>query len=183
MAAYTSLAVLQKDPIMSELQNTQSPEQSIFEMLGDQNEITISTAESITAGSVAARLAKPAGASAYVQGGIISYAYEVKERILGVPRTVLDNPGAVSDECARRMAMGANRVLGSTIAISTTGIAGPSGATSRKSVGLVYIAIAGPYGTHCEEHVFPGDRDAITNAATDRAVEMLAEYLHERLNT
>lgn len=148
-------------------------------MLGEQREITIGTAESITAGAVAARLAKPAGASAYLQGGIVSYAYEVKENILKVPRAVLDNPGAVSDECARRMAMGANNALGSTIAVSTTGIAGPAGGTQRKKVGLVYIAIAGPGGTLCEEHVFPGDRDEITRASTDRAVEMLAGYVQK----
>lgn len=111
----------------------------------------------------------------------MSYAYEVKERILGVPRAVLDNPGAVSDECARRMAMGAIEALGSTFAISTTGIAGPSGATSRKPVGLVYIAIAGPKGTVCEEHVFPGDREAITKASTDRALSMLVDYLETHI--
>lgn len=150
-------------------------------MLGNQQEITIGTAESITAGGVAARLATPGGASAYLQGGIVSYAYAVKENILGVPRAVLDNPGAVSDECARRMAMGANTALGSTIAVSTTGIAGPAGGTPRKSVGLVYIAIASPTGTLCEEHMFPGDRAQVTQAATDRAVEMLAAYLREYL--
>lgn len=166
---------------MSEPKATPTPEQQIFAMLGEQQDITIGTAESITAGSVAARLAKPAGASAYFQGGIVSYAYEVKENVLGVPRAVLDNPGAVSDECARRMAMGANEALGSTIAVSTTGIAGPSGATSRKNVGLVYIAIAGPGGTYCEEHVFPGDRTAITQASTDRAMEMLATYIRDHM--
>lgn len=163
---------------MSETQGTASPEQQIFRLLGEQQEIRIGTAESITAGAVAARLASPAGASAYLQGGIVSYAYSVKERVLGVPKSVLDNPGAVSDECARLMAMGANKALGSTIAVSTTGIAGPSGATSRKPVGLVYIAIAGPEGTHCEEHIFQGDREAITKASTDQALTMLADYLH-----
>lgn len=151
-------------------------------MLGEQSEITIGTAESITAGAVAARLARPAGASAYLQGGIVSYAYEVKEHILGVPRHVLDNPGAVSDECARRMAMGANNALGSSVAVSTTGIAGPAGGTQRKKVGLVYIAVAGPDGTHCEEHVFPGNRDEITQASADRAVEMLADYLQKLID-
>lgn len=163
---------------MSDTQGTASPEEQIFALLGDQKEITIGTAESITAGAVASRLATPAGASAYLQGGIVSYAYAVKEQVLGVPRSVLDNPGAVSDECARRMAMGANSALGSTIAVSTTGIAGPSGSTSRKPVGLVYIAIAGADGTICEEHVFEGDRESITKAATDRALQMLADYLH-----
>lgn len=158
-------------------------ENQIHALLGEQTEVTIGTAESITAGAVAARLARPAGASAYLNGGIVSYAYGVKERILGVPRSVLDNPGAVSDECARRMAMGAREALGATFAVSTTGIAGPSGATTRKPVGLVYIAVAGPEGTHCEEHIFPGDRDQITSAATERALEMLLDYLNTTIDT
>lgn len=177
------MACLQKEPTMSEPKVTSSPEYQIFSMLGEQQDISIGTAESITAGAVAARLASPAGASAYLQGGIVSYAYEVKEQVLGVPRAVLDNPGAVSDECARRMAMGAREVLGSTIAVSTTGIAGPSGATTRKLVGLVYIAISGPSGTYCEEHIFPGDRAAVTQASTDRAVKMLADYLTDYMNS
>lgn len=167
---------------MSEPQSTPTPEQEVFDLLGAQQKITIGTAESITAGAVAARLARPAGASAYLQGGIVSYAYDVKEQVLGIPRTVLDNPGAVSDECARLMAVGANAALGSTVAVSTTGIAGPSGGTARKLVGLVYIAIAGPDGTYCEEQVFPGNRDEVTGAATDRALQMLARYLRDSMD-
>ncbi len=163
--------------MMSDTIDTSSPEAQIFARLGNQTDITIGTAESISAGAVAARLAAPAGASAYLRGGIVSYAYDVKEQILGVPRTVLDNPGAVSDECARRMAMGARNALGATYAVSTTGIAGPSGATGRKPVGLVYIAVAGPEGSHCEEHVFPGNRQEVTEAATNRALTMLLEQL------
>lgn len=154
-----------------------SPEQRIFDLLSTRSDITIGTAESISAGAVASRLATPAGASAYFMGGIVSYAYDVKENLLSVPRQVLDNPGAVSDECARRMAVGARKALGATITVSTTGIAGPSGATARKPVGLVYIAVGGPDGTTCEEHVFTGDRAAITTASTERALEMLLEYL------
>lgn len=156
-----------------------SPENQIFDLLGQQSEITIGTAESLTAGVVAARLAAPAGASAYLMGGIISYAYDVKHNILSVPREVLDNPGAVSDECARRMAVGALQALGATIAVSTTGIAGPTGATGRKPVGLVYIAVAGPEGTTCEEHIFEGDRAEITAASTERALQMLLEFLQQ----
>jgi nicotinamide-nucleotide amidase len=176
------MGCLQKEPYMSEPEAKESPEKQVFSMLGEQTEITIGTAESITAGAVVARLARPAGASAYLQGGIVCYAYDVKEQILGVPRAVLDNPGAVSEECARYMAKGANAALGATISVSTTGIAGPAGSTTRKAVGLVYIAVTGPNGTHCEEHVFPGDRGAITNAATDQALEMLMNYLREHLS-
>lgn len=156
-----------------------SPEQQIFDLLGQQSEITIGTAESLTAGAVAARLAAPAGASSYLMGGIVSYAYDVKKNILGVPPAVLENPGAVSDECARRMAVGAQQALGASVAVSTTGIAGPTGATNRKPVGLVYIAVAGPEGTTCEEHVFQGDRAAVTAASTERALLMLLEFLQQ----
>lgn len=159
--------------------DTSSPEYQIFSLLGEQKDITIGTAESITAGGVSSRLARPAGASAYLQGGIASYSNDAKEHILGVPRSVLDNPGAVSDECARRMAMGARKVLDATVAVSTTGIAGPAGSTTRKEVGLVYIAVAGPHGTHCEEHVFPGDREQITAAATEQALQMLLGFLRD----
>lgn len=156
-----------------------SPEQRLFELLGDQKRITIGTAESITAGAVASRIASPAGASAYFVGGIVSYAYDVKHRILGVPKEVLENPGAVSDECARRMAMGARTALDATYAISTTGIAGPTGATKRKPVGLVYIAIAGPRGTTCEKYEFSGDREAITHASTEKALDMLVAVIEK----
>lgn len=162
--------------------DTSPIEIQIHALLGEHAGVSIGTAESITAGAVAARLARPAGASSYLQGGIVSYAYDVKERILGVPRSVLDNPGAVSDECARRMAMGAREALQSTYAVSTTGIAGPSGSTSRKPVGLVYISVAGPHGTHCEEYVFPGDRDQISAASTERALEMLLNFLQTNLD-
>lgn len=161
------------------MQNTSSPETQIHALLGEQSEITIGTAESITAGAVSARLARPAGASAYLQGGIASYANDVKEYVLGVPKSVLENPGAVSDECARRMAMGARKMLNATVAVSTTGIAGPAGSTTRKEVGLVYIAVAGPGGTHCEKHVFPGDREHITAAATEQALQTLLAYLRD----
>ncbi len=159
--------------------DTSLPEYEIYSLLGEQNDITIGTAESLTAGGVCARLARPAGASAYLQGGVASYSNDVKEHVLLVPRSVLDNPGAVSDECARRMAMGARDVLDATVAVSTTGIAGPAGSTTRKAVGLVYIAVAGPHGTHCKEHTFPGDREQITAAATERALQMLLRFLRE----
>lgn len=160
-----------------------SPEQRLFDLLGDQTETTVGTAESLTAGAVAARIARIAGASAYLNGGIVSYAYAVKREVLGVPADVLENPGAVSEQCARLMAEGARKRLDATFAVSTTGIAGPSGGTKRKPVGLVYIAVAGPGGTTCEEHVFPGDRQAITEASTERAVSLLADTISQHLTT
>ena len=156
---------------------TPSIERQLRALLGEQkdHEITLATAESCTGGHIAARITSIAGSSAYFQGGVVSYANDVKERVLGVPRAILENPGAVSEECARAMAEGARSLLGATLAVATTGIAGPEGGTARKPVGLVYIAIAAGTRTHVERHVFPGDRAAVINAATERALELLLE--------
>jgi PncC family amidohydrolase len=152
---------------------TNVPEQELFELLGDQEEITVATAESCTGGNVAGRITRIAGSSAYMMGGIVSYSNDAKANLLGVSREVLENPGAVSEECATLMAEGARRALDATFALSTTGIAGPSGGTARKPVGLVYIGVSGPDGTTVEEHHFAGDRAHVIASATARALEML----------
>jgi PncC family amidohydrolase len=154
---------------------TNVPEQELFELLGDQEEITVATAESCTGGNVAGRITRIAGSSAYMMGGIVSYSNDAKANLLGVSREVLENPGAVSEECAEQMAEGARRALDATFAVSTTGIAGPSGGTARKPVGLVYIGASGPDGTTVEEHHFAGDRAQVIESATLRALEMLVE--------
>lgn len=154
---------------------TNVPEQELFNLLGDQEEITVATAESCTGGNVAGRITRIAGSSSYLMGGIVSYSNDAKARLLGVPQSVLDNPGAVSEDCARLMAEGARRQFDATYAVSTTGIAGPSGATDRKPVGLVYISVAGPDDTLVEEHHFSGDRAQVIESATARALEMLVD--------
>lgn len=155
--------------------NATPPEQAIRSFLDGRNDVTIATAESCTGGAVAARLTSVSGSSAYVAGGVVSYANTVKEQLLCVPPDVLRNPGAVSEECARAMAEGARERLNVTHAVSTTGIAGPDGGTARKPVGLVYIGIATPDGTKVERHVFDGDRRDIIAAASDRALAMLLD--------
>src|SRR4029079_11423879 len=115
------------------------------------------TAESCTGGMVAQRITSIAGSSDYFLGGIVSYSNAAKQDLLGVPASVLQSVGAVSEECARAMADGARRAFHAKLAVSTTGIAGPGGASERKPVGLVYLAVAGPDGTSCEEHHFGGD--------------------------
>jgi PncC family amidohydrolase len=155
-----------------------SLEDQLLALLGDQRDgaITVGTAESCTGGNVAHHITRVAGSSAYFLGGIVSYANSVKHGVLGVPESVLENPGAVSEPCARAMAEGARRVLGTTIAVATTGIAGPGGATPFKPVGLVYIAIAAEgLPTRVEEHHFTGDRAAVIDASTTRALELLVD--------
>lgn len=153
-------------------------EDQLFALLGDQpgDAITVGTAESCTGGNVAHSITRVAGSSAYFLGGIVSYANSVKHGVLGVSEAVLENPGAVSDPCARAMAEGARRVLGTSISVATTGIAGPGGATPFKPVGLVYIAIAAEgLPTRVEEHHFCGDRASVIAASTTRALELLVD--------
>ncbi len=135
--------------------------------------ITVATAESCTGGNIARQITSQSGSSGHFLGGVVSYANDVKHRVLGVPETILDNPGAVSEPCARAMAEGARTVIGADIAVSTTGIAGPDGGTARKPVGLVYIGLATASETIVEEHVFSGDRAAVIEAATVRALDLL----------
>jgi len=135
--------------------------------------ITVATAESCTGGNIAHQITSQSGSSGYFLGGVVSYANDVKHRVLGVSETILDNPGAVSEPCARAMAEGARALIGADIAVSTTGIAGPDGGTARKPVGLVYIGLATASETIVEERVFPGDRSAVIDAATVRALELL----------
>jgi nicotinamide-nucleotide amidase len=140
---------------------------------GAPTALKLATAESCTGGGVAARITSVAGASEYFLGGIVAYANDAKVKLLGVSPDTLATQGAVSAACAREMAEGARRALGSDLAVSTTGIAGPGGATARKPVGLVYIALADPNGVQAEEFYFPGGRAVITDAATEAALLML----------
>jgi len=153
------------------------PETKINELLvspdRDRRPMTLATAESCTGGGVAARITSIAGSSDYFLGGLVAYSNTAKARLLGVSQETLDTRGAVSAECAREMADGARRAFGADLAVSTTGIAGPGGATARKPVGLVYIALATPEGTQSEEFHFPGSRAVVTAAATEAALCML----------
>lgn len=158
-----------------------APERALRDLLRERPDLTIATAESCTGGSISRRITSIDGSSAYFLGGVVAYSNEVKLQVLGVPATVLENPGAVSEECAAAMAEGACRVVGSRFAISSTGIAGPGGGTARKPVGLVYLGQSGPSGTTVERHQFSGDRADIIDAATQRALELLLDALRPYL--
>jgi PncC family amidohydrolase len=148
---------------------------------GGQPPVTVATAESLTGGNVSARITAISGSSAYFLGGIVAYSNEAKASLLGVSQETLSTRGAVSAECAREMAGGARRAFGADVAVATTGIAGPGGATERKPVGLVYIALAGPDGLSTEEFHFPGGRAMVTDASTEAALLMLLRGLERQL--
>jgi PncC family amidohydrolase len=143
------------------------------QLLGGDAGITIAAAESCTGGNVAHRITSISGSSVYFLGSIVSYANSAKLALLGVSAEILETRGAVSEECARAMAEGAQKAFGADVTVSTTGIAGPGGATERKPVGLVYLATSGPSGIVTRECQFSGDRRAVIDAATETALEML----------
>ncbi|MDR0881023.1 MAG: nicotinamide-nucleotide amidohydrolase family protein [Candidatus Adiutrix sp.] len=139
--------------------------------------LTVATAESLTGGRVAAALTSRPGSSAYFQGGVVAYANQAKIDLLGVPAEVLALKGAVSEECARAMAEGARRRLGTLLAVATTGIAGPDGGSPAKPVGLVWLATATDRDTRAVGRFFPGDRATVTRLAVRAALELLSEAI------
>jgi nicotinamide-nucleotide amidase len=106
------------------------------------NKLTVATAESLTAGMVAATLANTPGASGMLQGGVVAYQNSVKAGVLGVPEELLAEVGSVDGQVAEAMADGARRACGADLGISTTGVAGPE-PHDGKAVGTVFIGIAG----------------------------------------
>ncbi len=119
---------------------------TVGRMLIDRR-LTVATAESCTGGLLAKSLTDLSGSSAYFLRGYVTYSNQSKTELLGVPAAMIGQFGAVSEEVARAMAMGCKARAGVHYAISITGIAGPTGGTAEKPVGLVYIALSGPEGT------------------------------------
>lgn len=134
---------------------------------------TLATAESCTGGLLAHRLTNVPGSSQAFLGGYVTYGNEAKIRDLGLDPSLIASRGAVSEEAALAMAVGARSRMGSDWALALTGIAGPAGGTPDKPVGLVYIALAGPGATEVERRIFPGRRDAVKTQSSQRALDRL----------
>ena len=120
--------------------NSIKTEESLGKLLKEKK-LTVSTAESCTGGIVASRITDISGSSDYFKEAYVTYANEIKHKNLGVSNETLEKYGAVSSECAFEMAQGLSKRTGCDVAICTTGIAGPTGGTAKKPVGLVYISI------------------------------------------
>lgn len=143
----------------------------------EQRSLTLAVAESCTGGRLGDAITDVPGSSAYFLGGVISYGNEAKFSLLGVDRSTLESMGAVSEEVALMMADGVRKRLGASIGVGITGIAGPTGATSAKPVGLVYIAVSSSERSFSARSVFAGSRSEVKAQAVLKALEMLSEFL------
>ena len=151
-------------------------EEAIVDMLKEKN-LTLTTAESCTAGLLAGRIMNVAGATQIYNEGYITYSNEAKEKLVGVSHGTLESHGAVSHETAAEMAEGAARAAGADASVSVTGIAGPDGGTKEKPVGLVYVGCYVKGNVRTEEFRFLGNRAKNREYAVVRALTLLREEL------
>jgi len=143
--------------------------------------MTVAAAESCTGGLVMHWLTNVPGSSRYLLGGVVAYANEAKMQILGVPEEVLATHGAVSAETAQAMAEGVRRLLGADVALAVTGIAGPTGDTSEKPVGLTYVALAAEEATLGREYRWTGSRRENKESSARAVLELLCQFLRRQI--
>ena len=164
---------------MSSLQlNIQNQAQALVSLSIEKN-ITFGTAESCTGGLISAYVTDIPGASAVFFGGVVSYDNSIKAGVLGVQNETLSAHGAVSEETAGEMSLGARRLLGVDFAVSVTGIAGPGGGTDAKPVGLVYISVASPDGCIVTKNLFSGNREEVRLQTVSKALLILTEEIRK----
>ncbi len=142
-----------------------------------ENKMTVAVAESCTGGLLANKLTNISGSSNYFERGVVAYSNQAKMDILQVPASTLDKFGAVSDETAVAMAEGVTKISGADFGVSTTGIAGPTGGTKDKPVGLVYVGMATANGSFSKKRLFFNDR--LSNK--ERTVQMALNLLRKEL--
>lgn len=155
-------------------------DKNVAQILGElliERELTVSSAESCTGGSLAHRIVQVPGSSAYFLGSVVSYSNEVKSDVLHVQRNDISRYGAVSREVAEQMAAGVSSLMRSDCGIATTGIAGPDGGTKFKPVGTVWIAVKLKDRIVSECIRFEGDRNTVMESATNHGIVMLINLL------
>ena len=156
-------------------------EMSVVNLL-EKNELTISTAESCTGGLLAGRLINVPGVSDVYKEGFITYTNKAKRKTLGVNKSTLKKYGAVSEQTAKEMAVGAALAADTDISISVTGIAGPDGGTNEKPVGLVYVGVCIKDIVHVEKFRFSGDRANVREQTVISALGLLRKCILEHFS-
>lgn len=160
--------------------NEDTLEECVSTLLIERN-LHIACAESCTGGLLSKRLTDVSGSSAYVTENYVTYSNEAKVRILGVKQEILDAYGAVSSQTAKEMAEKVRKIAGGDIGIGITGIAGPTGGTPEKPVGLVFIGIATKHGISVYRRLFQGNRQEIRLWTTDFALDLIRRCIEQSL--
>lgn len=141
--------------------------------------VTVATAESCTGGYIAHLITSVAGSSDYFKGSVVSYANEIKVKVLGVQSGDLEREGAVSETVVLQMAEGVRKLMGTDYAVSTSGVAGPDGGSPEKPVGTVWIGLAGPQGSYAKKFTFSFTRERNIAKAASKALEILIEEVEK----
>ena len=139
--------------------------------------LTLGMVESATGGLISHLITNVPGSSDYYKGSVTAYSNEAKIKVVGVKENTINQYGAVSHQVAEEMAQGGRKILGADICLADTGIAGPSGATQGKPLGLFYIGLSHQTGTFSQKHNFHGDREQNKLDAAKAALGWLKEYL------
>jgi PncC family amidohydrolase len=157
-----------------------APEEVLHEHMRAQG-LTISTAESCTGGLVSDRITNVSGSSEYFPGGVVVYSYEAKAGLLGVSWDTLNTHGAVSEEAVLEMARGARKLFNANIGISVSGIAGPTGGTPEKPVGLTWFGLSTDHGEWARHFIWEGDRVENKHHSSEAALQFVIDYLEGKL--
>ena len=153
-----------------------SLEQEIGNLLR-QKGLTLGVVESATGGLISHRITNVPGSSDYFKGSVTAYSNGAKIKVVGVKEETINQYGSVSSQVAEEMAERGRKVLAVDICLADTGIAGPSGVTSGKPVGLFYLGLSHQGGTYSRKHNFQGDREQNKQSAAEAALSWLKEYL------
>jgi PncC family amidohydrolase len=140
------------------------------------------TAESCTGGLVAHRITNVSGSSEYFPGGVVAYSNEIKAALLGIDWDTLNTHGAVSEETVIEMARGVRKLFGADVAISVSGIAGPTGGIPEKPVGTTWFGLSTNSGDWARHFVWDGDREQNKNYSADAALQFIVDYLEGKLS-
>jgi PncC family amidohydrolase len=143
----------------------------------DKRKLTIATAESCTGGLISHLITNVPGSSKYFERGLIVYSNDAKMELLNVQKETIEKYGAVSSETASEMAEGIKSSARTDLGLAVTGIAGPSGGTPDKPVGLVYIALAADQGINVQKFQFDGEREDVKIQTAETALAMLLDHL------
>ena len=153
-----------------------SPEESIAEVMRERK-LTLAAAESCTGGRIGDKITDIPGSSDYFLGSAVTYSNAAKMKLLGVKKGSLGQFGAVSEQVAKEMAIGARKEFGSIIAMSTTGIAGPTGGSKEKPIGLVWFAVTDGNRIRTDRQIFGGNRLEIKESAANHAISLVIDFV------